>query len=50
MSNIFFGIDVVIVISPVFLTNFAKIHTDSEIVLSITLLFGRMFCLVKKFH
>ena len=30
--------------------NFAKIHTDSEVVLSITLLFGRMLSLVKRFH
>ena len=30
--------------------NFAKIHTDSEVVLLITLLFGRMLSLVKRFH
>ena len=35
MSNIF-GIDTIIVISPVLHINFAKIHTDSEVILSIT--------------
>ena len=47
MLDIFFGIDVAIVISPVLRINFAKIHMDNEVVLSITLLFGRMFSLVK---
>ena len=31
-----FGIDVATVISPVLRINFAKIHTDSKIILSIT--------------
>ena len=35
MSNIL-GIDVITVISPVLRINFAKIHTDSEVVLSMT--------------
>ena len=35
MSNIF-RIDVATVISPVLCVNFAKIHTDSEAVISIT--------------
>ena len=35
MSDIF-EIDVVTVISPVLRINFAKIHTDSEVVLSMT--------------
>ena len=49
MSNIF-GIDVETVISPVLHIKFTKIHTNSEIVLSITLLFCRILSLVKKFH
>ena len=44
------GIDVATVISPVLRINFAKIHTNNEVVLSITLLFGRMLNLVKRFH
>ena len=38
------------IISPVLRINFAKIHTDSKVVISMTLLFGRMFSLVKRFH
>ena len=49
MSDIF-GIYVAIVISPNLDINFAKIHTNSEVVLSMTLLFGRMLSLVKRFH
>ena len=49
MSDIL-EIDVAIVISFVLCINFAKIHTDSEVVLSMTLLFGRMLSLVKRFH
>ena len=49
MSDIL-EIDVPIVISPTLGINFAKIHTDSEVVLSMTLLFGRMLSLVKRFH
>ena len=49
MSDIL-EIDVAIVIYPVLRINFAKIHTDSKVVISLTLLFGRMFSLVKKFH
>ena len=49
MSNIFL-IDVTTFISPVLRINFAKISTDSEVVLSMILLFGMMFSLVKKFH
>ena len=45
-----FAIDVATVFSPVLRINFAKIHTDSEVVLSITLLFGRILSLVKRFH
>ena len=41
-----FGIDVATVISPVLHINFSKIHIDSEVILSITLLFGRMLSLV----
>ena len=37
MSDIL-GIDVATVISPVLCLNFAKIHTDSEVVISMTLL------------
>ena len=44
------GIYVVTVISPVLRINFAKIHTDSKVVISMTLLFGRIFSLVKRFH
>ena len=50
MSDIFFVIDVAIVIFPILRINFTKIHTDSEVVLSITSLFGWMLSLVKKFH
>ena len=42
--------DVATVISPVLSINFSKIHTDSEVVLSMTLLFGRMLSLVKRFN
>ena len=49
MSDIF-EIDVVIVISLVLHINFAKIHTYSEVVLSMTLLFGRLISLVKLYH
>ena len=49
MSNIF-RIDVATVISPVLRINFAKIHTNSEVVLLITLLFGKMLSLIKIFH
>ena len=49
MSDIL-EIDVVTVISPVLHINFAKIHMDSEVILSMTLLFCRMFGLVKRFH
>ena len=49
MSNIL-EIDVTTVISPVSSNNFAKIHTDSEVVLSMALLFGMILSLVKRFH
>ena len=49
MSDIL-KIDVATVISHVLCNNFAKIHTDSEVVLSMTLLFGKMLSLVKRFH
>ena len=44
------GINVATFFSPVLHINFAKIHRDSEVVLSITLLFSRMLSLVKRFH
>ena len=49
MSDIL-EIDVTIVIFPVLRINFAKVHTNSEVVISMTLLVGRMLSLVKKFH
>ena len=49
MSYIF-GIDATTIIFPVLFINFAKIHTDSEVILSITLLFDRMLSLVKRFR
>ena len=49
ISNIF-RIDVALLISLVLHINFAKIHTNSEVVLSVTLLFGKMLSLVKRFH
>ena len=49
MSDIF-GIDVIVIISSFLRINIAKIHMDSEIILSIVLLFGRMFSLMKIFH
>ena len=42
-------IDVATVIFPVLCINFAKIYTDKEVVISVTLLFGRMLSLVKRF-
>ena len=45
MSNIF-GIDAAILISLVLYINFAKIYTNSEVVLLITFLFGRMLSLI----
>ena len=45
-----FVIDVAIVISLVLHINFSKIHTDSEVILLIILLFSRMLSLMKKFH
>ena len=45
-----FLIDVAIVIFLVFHINFVKIHMDSEVILSITWLFGRMLSLMKIFH
>ena len=50
MLDSFFGIDIATLISPVLRINFAKIHMDSEVVLSITLLFDRMLSLMKIFH
>ena len=49
MSDIL-GINIVTVISLVLHINFAKIHTDNEVIISKTLLFCRMFSLVKRFH
>ena len=49
MSDIL-GINVAIVISSILHINFSKIHTDSKIILSKTLLFGMMLSLVKIFH
>ena len=49
MSDIL-GIDVAIVIFPVLRINFAEIYPDNEVVISMTLLFGRMLILVKRFH
>ena len=49
MSDIF-GIDATTVISPILHINFAKIHTNSEMVISMILLFGKMLSLVKRFH
>ena len=43
-------INVATVISPILHINFAKIHIDSEVILSKTLLFGKMLSLVKIFH
>ena len=40
----------IFVISRVLCINFAKIHMDSEVVLSITLLFDKMLSLMKRFH
>ena len=49
MSNIF-KINAVVVISHALRINFAKIYTDSEVVPSMTLLFGRMLSLINIFH
>ena len=49
MSNIL-EIDVATIISPVLGINFAKIYTDSEVVLSMTLLFNRILSLMKIFY
>ena len=45
-----FGVDIAIVISPILRINFAKIHMNSEVVLSIILLFSSMLSFVKLFH
>ena len=42
-------IDVATIISLVLCINFVKIHTDSEVVLLVTLLFSKMLSLVKRF-
>ena len=49
MSDIL-GINVATIISSVLRINFAKIHTDGKVVLSMTLLFSRIFGLGKMFH
>ena len=49
MSNIL-RIDVTTIISLVLHINFAKMHTDSKVVIPITLLFGKMLNLMKIFH
>ena len=49
MSDIL-KIDVATVIFLVLCINSVKIHTNSEAILLITLLFGRMFSLVKRFY
>ena len=49
MSYIFWN-DVTNVISPIWYINFAKIHANSEIILSITLLFDKILSLVKIFQ
>ena len=46
--SIIYGIYAETVISLVLHINFAKIHTDSEVVISMT--FGRMLSLVKRFY
>ena len=43
-------IDVLTVISSILHINFAKIHTDSEVVILMYLLFSRMLSLMKRFH
>ena len=48
MSDLF-GIDVATVIFLILRINFTKIHMDSKVFLSMTLL-GKMFSLVKRFH
>ena len=50
MLDILFGINVVTVISPILHINFAKIHTNSGVLLSLTLIFGRVLSLMKRFH
>ena len=45
----FFEIDITTLISPVLHVNFDKIHRNSKVFISITLLFGRMLSLVKGF-
>ena len=49
MSYIFWN-DATNVISLILYINFAKIHANSEVVLSITLLFDRILSLVKIFQ
>ena len=44
------GIYVTTIISLILSINFIKIHTDSEVVILMILLFGKMLSLVKKFH
>ena len=49
MSDIF-GIDTATIISLIFDINFAKIHLNSEVFSSITLLFSKMLSLANRFH
>ena len=49
MSDIF-RIDTATILSSVLHINFAKIHTNSEVVITMTLLFSRMLSLMKIFH
>ena len=49
MSDIL-EINVTTIISLILDINFTKIHTNSKIVISMTLLFDRIFNLMKRFH
>ena len=45
-----FEINVVTVISLILRINFVKIHTNNVVIIFISLLFSRMFNLMKRFH
>ena len=49
MSDIF-GIDTATILSSVLHISFVKIHTNSEVVITMTLLFSRMLSLMKIFY
>ena len=50
LASLSMSIDVATIISLILRIYFTKIHMDSEVVISMPLLFGRMLNLMKRFH